>query len=83
MTIPTIAGVQASALTGIPLTAQDAAASSGVPAAVYESPGGSGPGYYPGGSPGGPPSFIGSMQTGFDVSSHPVTPHPILSSGAA
>ena len=67
MTIPTIAGVQASALTGIPLTAQDAAAEAAVPAITT--------------SYSTLANFPSSMTTGSTVTSHPVTSHPIVTQG--
>jgi multidrug efflux pump subunit AcrA (membrane-fusion protein) len=68
MTIPTIAGVSASDLTGIPTSAAAALANANENVSSLT--------ILPSTS-----SFLGAMQSNPTVSSHPVTAHPIVSQG--
>lgn len=68
MTIPTIAGLGASDLSGIPITAAAAAADAAVPAITTID---NTAAYYP-----------SNMESSWSVSSHPVQAHPIVTSGS-
>lgn len=68
----------AAAVANIPISAQQAAA---IASPTYYSPGGSGPGYYI--SDGGPGhvATLFAQDSNSSVSSHPVTAHPIVTTG--
>jgi hypothetical protein len=81
--LPTITNTDpiAAAVANIPISAQQATQTPGTgDSGTYYAPGGSGPGYQP--SPNSPTvGILSAQQSNSGVTSHPVTAHPIVTTG--